>query len=121
MGDTIRLKNIRLFAVIGDLPHERTMRQPIEIDVEVSTDAKTPGVSDRLSDAVDYRSIHVAVVEATKGDETTAPHLLETLCERVAAKLLEIDRVDRCSVRCRKPWAALDGPVDHVEVEIHRP
>lgn len=121
MGDTIRLRNIRLFAVIGDLPHERMMSQPIEVDVEVVTDTRTPGRSDQLSDAVDYRAIHKAVIDVATNDETKAPHLLEAFCERVAEKLLEIDGIGECSVRCRKPWAAMEGPVDHVEVEIHRP
>lgn len=121
MGDTIRLRNIRLFTVIGDLPHERTMKQPIEVDVEVIADTRTAGLSDRLSDAVDYRAIHKAVVDIATNDETEAPRLLEAFCERVAVKLLEIDGIDRCSIRCRKQWAAMEGPVDHVEVEIHRP
>lgn len=121
MTDTIRLAGLRFFAVIGDLPHERTSPQPIEVDLEVETDLSAAGASDELADGLDYRLLYAAAAEALGEDPEKAPHLVEALCERIAARVLAVPRVERVVVRCRKPWAALPGPADHVEIEIDRP
>lgn len=121
MGDVIRLAGLRFFTILGDLPHERTTPQPLEVDVEVATDTRPAGESDRLEDALDYRAVYEAVARAAKADPADAPHLLEALCRRIADRVLELDRVERVRVRCRKPWAALPGPADRVEIEIERP
>jgi dihydroneopterin aldolase len=119
--DTIRLTGLRFFAVIGDLPHERTTPQPIEVDLEVKADLSAAAASDRLAEGLDYRDLYRAVADALGEDESTAPHLIETLGERIASRVLSVPRVEHVRVRCRKPWAALPGPADHVEIEIERP
>lgn len=121
MGDTIRLAGLTFHTLIGDLPHERRHRQPIAVDIEVTTDTRAAAASDRLADGLDYRAVYEAVAAALADDPETAPHLLETLCARVADGVLALDRVEAVVVRVRKPWAALPGPAEGVEVEIARP
>lgn len=121
MSDVIRLNGLRFHAIVGDLPHERTNPQPVEVDIEVESDLRAAAASDSLADGLDYRVLHAAVAQAVGGDRETAPHLLETLAERVAGGILAIERVERVRVRVRKPWAALPGPAEAVEVEIERP
>lgn len=118
--DAIRLAGMRFFAVIGDLPHEREHPQPLEIDLEVRGRVTRAGRTDRLEDAIDYRELYETVGRAVERGSTDAPRLLEALCERIAADVLTIERVETVRVRCRKPWATLPGPVDRVEVEIER-
>lgn len=112
---------MRFHAIVGDLPHEREIPQPIEVDVEIETDVAAAAASDGLEDALDYRSVHRAVSDAVAGDSTAAPRLLETLASRIAERVGGIDRVEAVVVRVRKPHAALPGPVDVVEVEVERP
>ncbi len=119
--DTIRMQGIRFFTLIGDLPHERTTPQPLEVDIEVRTELARAGGSDRLSDSIDYRLLYRLVAEVVEGDSETAPHLLETVAERLAGRLLGQDGVKSVRIRCRKPLAVLPGPVDKVEIEIERP
>jgi dihydroneopterin aldolase len=121
MADVIRMLDLQFFTLVGDLPHERTTPQPLEIDVEVRTDLSRAGRSDRLSDSIDYRILHRRVAEGVQGDPQTAPHLLEAVAERVAERLLDLDGVKSVRVRCRKPRAVLPGPVGKVEIEIERP
>jgi dihydroneopterin aldolase len=121
VSDVIRLAGLRFFAVIGDLPHERTAPQPIEVDLEVTTDLSAAAESDRLAEGLDYRELYRAAADALGTDEATAPHLIEALCGRIAERVLAVPRVERVRVRCRKPWAALPGPADHVEIEVERP
>lgn len=121
MTDTIRLRGLHFFTLIGDLPHERTTRQPLEIDVDVRTDLSAAGRSDRLEDSIDYRALHRAVAAAVERDAESAPHLLESVAERVAGGLLDLAGVESVVVRCRKPRVVLPGPVEEVEIEIERP
>ena len=121
MADTIRMLDLQFFTLVGDLPHERTTPQPLEIDVEVRTDLARAGRSDRLAESIDYRLLHERVAAAVEGDPVTAPHLLETVAERVAAALLDVQGVVGVRVRCRKPRVVLAGPVGKVEIEIERP
>lgn len=119
--DTIRLTGMRFFALVGDLPHEREIPQPIEVDLEVAADLHRAAATDDLREGVDYRHLHAAVAATMSEDAREAPHLLETLGERIAGRVLAIDGVERVVIRCRKPWAALGGPLDSVEVQIERP
>lgn len=121
MTDTIRMLDLHFFTLVGDLPHERTTPQPLDVDVEVRTDLSRAGLSDRLSDSLDYRILHRRVAEAVERDVETAPHLLETVAERVAEALLDVEGVESVVVRCRKPGAVLPGLVGKVEIEIERP
>jgi len=112
---------MRFFTVIGDLPHEREHPQPLEVDVEVRADLERAGVTDRLEDGVDYRRLYEAVAQAVDSTpDSPPPRLLEAVGEQIARRLLAVDRVEAVRVRCRKPWAALRGPVDRVEIEIDR-
>jgi dihydroneopterin aldolase len=119
MPDTIRMRGLQFFVVVGDLPHEREAPQPLEVDVDVRVDLAPAGRSDRLEDSVDYRLLHRAVADAVDADP--APRLLETVAERVAAGLLGLEGVRSVVVRCRKPRSILPGPVGEVEIEIERP
>ena len=109
MADVIRLLGLEFHAILGDLPHERELPQPIEVDVEVETDTRAAAASDSLEDGLDYRAVHRAVSEVLMGE---GPRLLETLCERIAEAILSLKDVDGVVVRARKPWAALPGPID---------
>lgn len=121
MPDTITLEGLQFFTLIGDLPHERTTPQPLELDVEVRTDLAPAGKSDSLAEAIDYRLLYRAVADAVEDETERAPHLLEAIAERVAGRLLAVNGVASVRVRCRKPRAVLPGPVMKVEIEIERP
>jgi len=46
--------------------------------------------------------------------------LLEGLCEKIAARALALDGVERVRVAARKPHAPLPGPLEYVEVVLER-
>ena len=117
----IRLTGMRFHAIIGDLPHEREHPQPIEVDVDIDTDIATAARHDSVAHALDYRIVYATVESTVTTDAATAPRLLETLCVAIADAVAALDRVAGVTVRCRKPWAALGGQVERVEVEISRP
>ena len=104
----IELHGLRLDASIGVLPEERVATQPIEIDLDLDVDTSAAGSSDDLADTVDYSAVCDAV-EALVGEGHV--QLLEALAERIADRLLVLDRrVDAVTVAVRK----LRPPVSQV-------
>lgn len=86
--DRIELRGLRLAAVVGVLPHERTTAQPLQLDLDVVVDLATAGASDDLADTVDYGALCQAV------DDTVSRSrfgLLEALAEQVATTVLAHD------------------------------
>lgn len=109
--DTVTLKGMRFHALIGVLPHEEHVAQPVEVDVVVEV-APVRSVS-----IVDYARMYAAVNEVM-----TAAHIryLEDAAESVATQVLEIEGVAVVHVAIRKPHVALAGPLAYAQVCITR-
>jgi dihydroneopterin aldolase len=105
LGDSILLRGLRVDAICGVLPHERTTPQPLEIDVDVDADLAAAGASDDLADTIDYGAV---TAEVERVASTLQPQLLEHLAARIAEATLALDgRVDAVTVTVRK----LEPPV----------
>jgi dihydroneopterin aldolase len=103
--DLIELRGLRLHAICGVLPHERTTAQPLEIDVDITADLARAGASDELADTVDYGAVVAAVEQVAT---TLQPQLLERLAQCIADAVLALDaRASSVTVAVRK----LDPPV----------
>ena len=103
--DLIELRGLRVDAICGVLPHERTTPQPLEIDIDVTADLSAAARSDDLADTIDYGALTAA---ADAVATTLEPQLLEHLAGRIADAVLAADaRVDAVTVAVRK----LDPPV----------
>jgi len=87
------------------------------LDLTIWRSLRRAGESDSPRALLDYRDVY-ALVEETVG---SSPHkLLEGLCEKIAARALKLDGVERVEVSARKPHAPIHGPLDHVEVVVER-
>jgi dihydroneopterin aldolase len=103
--DHIELRGLRVDAICGVLPHERTTAQPLEIDIDITADLAAAGASDDLADTIDYGAV---TAEVERVAATLEPLLLEHLADQIARAVLAIDgRVDAVDVAVRK----LDPPV----------
>ena len=104
----ITLRAMRFHALVGILPHERELEQPIEIDVTA-----------RLGDGeeiVDYRRLYDAAASVFADGPID---FLEEIAERVANRMLEDHRrIASVRVAVRKPQVALGGPLAYVEVAV---
>jgi dihydroneopterin aldolase len=108
---------MRFHTLVGLLPHEQHVPQPLELDLTVWRSLHGVGASDSPKELLDYRDLYT-LVEDTVGK---SPHrLLEALCERIVARALALPAVERVRVAARKPHAPLAGPVDYVEVVLDR-
>jgi dihydroneopterin aldolase len=106
----ITLRAMRFHALVGILPHERDLPQPIEIDVTAHV-GEGEGI-------VDYRRIY----EATAAVFSAGPiDFLEEIAETVATRLFsEHRRITAIHVAVRKPQVALGGPLAYAEVAVDR-
>jgi len=115
--DAITLRGMRFHTLVGLLPHEELIPQPLELDVTVYLSLRRVGVTDSPKALLDYRHLYGLVAESVG---TSHHRLLEGLCELIAAKTLALDNVDRVRVAARKPHAPIPGPLESVEVVIER-
>lgn len=107
MNDTIELRGLRLVAVVGLLAEERERAQPLELDLDVEVDLTAAGLSDDLSDSVDYGSVCDVVADVAA---TAEPLLLERLAAVIAESVLGVDdRIEAVTLSVRK----LRPPVPH--------
>lgn len=113
---TIELTGLLLHGFHGALDWERERGQNFLFDLEL--EVGDAGSSDRLEDAVDYRDVAACVREVSDG---RAYHLLEALATAVADELAARFRLERVSVRVRKPDVVLDPPVTYAAVRVTRP
>lgn len=106
----ITLRGMRFHALVGILPHERTVAQPIEVDLRVRV-AQGDVV-------VDYRGLY----ELAAGVINAGPiDFLEQIADRIAdAAVAHNDRVRAARVAVRKPHVALGGPLAYAEVVVER-
>jgi 7,8-dihydroneopterin aldolase/epimerase/oxygenase len=106
----ITLQAMRFHALVGILPHERTVAQPIEIDLRV-----------RVADGdvvVDYRALYDIVATVISAGPLD---FLEQIADRIAVGAIEHNaRVRTARVAVRKPHVALAGPLAYAEVVVER-
>jgi 7,8-dihydroneopterin aldolase/epimerase/oxygenase len=108
---TISLRGMRFHALIGILPHEAELPQPVEIDLTVWRDR------DGAAGLMDYRHLYeIAAGSLGKGH---GPYL-EDVADHVAEAALAIKGVEGVRVAVRKPHVALPGPLEYAEVVVER-
>jgi len=120
MTDRIALQNMRFQGRHGALDEERDWQQPFEVDVELCLDLRPAGLSDDLSQTIDYRVVFAICRDIIEGPSC---QLIEALAERIAATILsefESSAMSEVVVRVRKPKVALPGDLDAAAVEIRR-
>lgn len=115
--DCISLKAMRFHTCVGLLPHEEHVPQPLELDLTVWLSLRRVGETDSPGALLDYRRLYQMVADTVGESRHT---LLEALCEKVAAKALDMGLVERVRIAARKPHVPIDGPLDYVEVVVDR-
>jgi dihydroneopterin aldolase len=116
-SDKILIASIDCVAAIGVTPEERTIRQRLSIDVEIVTDSARAASSDSLKDAIDYSRIATLVMHVCQSRDF---HLIETLAELLAIKILSDFPTPQVRVLVRKISPVVEPRVSHVSIEIMR-
>jgi dihydroneopterin aldolase len=117
-SDKILISEIDCVAAIGVTPEERTMKQRLSIDVEFDTDARAAARNDSLKDAIDYDKVAGVVAEICASRDF---HLIETVAENIARRVLSDFSTPRVRVLVRKISPVVQPRVSYVSIEIVRP
>jgi 7,8-dihydroneopterin aldolase/epimerase/oxygenase len=116
--DRIQLGALRVIGIHGVLPEERERAQPFELDLDLTVDLALAGVTDRLSDTVDYGAVAArAAAVVSEGSF----ELLEALAGAVAEQVLALDvRITAVTVHLRKLRPPVPLDLGTVGVRITR-
>ena len=115
--DRILIDDLRVMTVIGALPHEREIAQPIRIDLSIGVDLHEAGRSDELNATVHYGLVCERITEMARDSKDI---LLERLAAKVADVVLEFDLVDEVEVKITKLRPPVPEAVESTAVIITR-
>jgi len=102
MTDQIQIKDLQLRTIIGINDEERRNRQDVLINMILYVDTRQAGLSDDISDAVNYRTITKRVIALV---EESRFYLVEKMVAEIADLCLENAQVERVRVSVEKPGA----------------
>jgi 7,8-dihydroneopterin aldolase/epimerase/oxygenase len=115
--DSIQVSGIRAYGYVGYLPEEKVLGQWFEVDLTLWMDLSTAGISDDITDTLDYREA-IAIV---KEQITTAKFdLVEKLVSAIADKILSLEKVSQVQVKLSKPAAPIPDFNGRITLDIIR-
>jgi 2-amino-4-hydroxy-6-hydroxymethyldihydropteridine diphosphokinase len=117
MTDQIHIEDLLLRTTLGIDDEQRSKRQDICIGLRLDTHTSWPGISDRVEDTVNYRSITKRVIRLV---EQSRFYLMEKLAAEIAAICLDDPQVERVHVRVEKLGALRSARCVAVEIERTR-
>ncbi len=116
--DYIFIEKLEVFANHGLFEEEASLGQKFFVSAKLYFDASVAGKSDDLTKSVNYAE---ACADITRWMKTNRCRLIETVAERLAAKLLkDYPIVREVEVEIRKPWAPIGLPLECVSITISR-
>ena len=95
----IRIKNLRLRAIIGINDWERKDLQDIVINVDIEYDGTKPARTDNIDDTVNYRSLTKRIIREV---EQSRFQLLDSLAGHVLNLVMEEKNVQKATVEIDK-------------------
>jgi dihydroneopterin aldolase len=116
VADVILLEGIQVPAALGVTVAERRHRRPVLLDLEVTSDLRRAGRSDRIRQTIHYKRIFEVVEDVASNYEHK---LVEALGDRIARAVLSKFDADAVTVTVRKPQP-ISGVLDYAGVRITR-
>ena len=113
MSDRITLTGLRVRGHHGVLPEERRDGQDFVVDAVLHLDMRAAGETDDLTQTVHYGELAERLAAVVAGEPVD---LLETLAARLADVCLASGPVDRVEVTVHKPSAPI--PLDFADVSV---
>jgi FolB domain-containing protein len=115
--DKILVRDLLVRGIVGLNEWERKKRQDILVNLEIFADIRAAGLSDRVAETVNYRTITKAVIKTV---EESSYFLVEALASEIARLIVEDFGVDRVRVRVEKPGAVRFARSVGVDIERSR-
>lgn len=99
---TIKLKNLRLRAIIGINDYERVNKQDIILNIKIKFDDSAACRTENIDDTINYKEIKRKIID---GVESSSFLLLEKLTDFVLDIIFEEPKVIKSAVEIDKPNA----------------
>jgi len=117
--DRIVIKDLLVPGIVGINPDEREHEQGILVNATLWVDTRPAAASDRIEDAVNYRSVAKAMIAHLREGR---PRLVERLAEELAGICLAADeRIAEVEVSVEKPGALRHARSVGVVIRRSRP
>jgi len=113
-GDRILIRDLRLRTIIGINDWEREKAQEVLVNLVVFADVRRAGASDRIEDALNYRTLTKEVIGYV---EDSSHYLLESLATEIARIAVVGHGAAGVVVRVEKPGALRFARSVGVEIE----
>ena len=111
------VRDLEIVASVGVLEREKRYEQRIIVSAELLVRDEYDGVSDRLTDVLDYSRVVDGIARLVQGEHV---NLIETLAERIATLCMADRRVESVRVRIEKPDVMEHCRSVGIEIERHR-
>jgi FolB domain-containing protein len=115
--DKIIISDLLVRGIIGINDSERVNEQDILINITLQTDTRAAGLSDTLTESVNYRTVAKAVIAHA---QSAKRFTVEALAEDIASICLKQPGVQAATVRVEKPGAVRYARSVGVEIERKR-
>ena len=115
--DSIRIKNLKISARHGVYEFEKEKDGVFELDINLYLPLLKAGKSDRLEDTINYEDIISTVTKAFTEKQYA---LVEAAAQSVCDRLLNDFKIDKITIRVRKPHTPIDADFETVEVQLNR-
>ena len=113
--DTIRIRGLKVEAIVGVHDWERKLPRTVVIDLELASDVARAAKSDALKDALDYSAIAQAVSAFAAASKF---QLIETFAQQLADTLMKDFGIPWLRLELHKPGAV--PAAQDVSVAIER-
>ena len=108
------VRDLVIPALIGVHKHEKDGQQNIRINLDMEVPEAESSIKDRLSDVVCYEEIVDGIREIVNAGHI---NLVETLAEKIAARILTDQRIERVRVKIEKLDIFADASSVGIEIE----
>jgi FolB domain-containing protein len=115
--EKVFIKDLNARGIIGINDWERKKKQDILLNITMFTSLNKAGITDDISDSVNYRTIAKKVLSHA---ESAARFTVEALAHDLANICLEDQKVNKVIVRVEKPGAVRFASSVGVEIERSR-
>ena len=114
--DTLFINDLIIPCILGVFDYERTDKQNVIINIELSIDTKKAAKTDDVNDTVSYHDIANQIYDMVSNSQFS---LLEKLAQAVADSCLQDKRVAQVKVHIEKPKALKQAKSSAIEIVRH--
>ncbi|MGF7138657.1 dihydroneopterin aldolase [Roseimarinus sediminis] len=114
----IEIEGMEFYAYHGHFIQEQVVGNKFLVNIAIETDCTQAGISDNLSDALDYQKVYTLIKNEM---EQKKSFLLENIGKRILDRLYaEFTTIKKASIKISKINPPMGGQIEKVSVTLTR-